>query len=107
VSAQPYWRKLDYVLDSALDQTAHGVAGGFSYRLRPLWTLAFDATEETRRYRVVDRKDDDWHLDLSLTDRLARQWSLRFDLIRNQRHSDVANEGFHENLAFVTVIYTR
>jgi len=104
---QPYWRKLDYLVDSQLDQNGHGVAGGFSYRLRPLWTLAFDATQETRKYRFIDRRDDDWRLDLSLTDRMTRQWSLRVDLIRNQRSSDVANQSFHENLAFVTAIYTR
>lgn len=107
VNAQPYYRKLDYVVDSSFDQNAYGVVAGFSYRLRPLWTLAFDATEETRSYRVIDRRDNDWHLDLSLTDRMTRNWSVRFDLIRNQRQSDAVDQGFHENIAFVTVIYTR
>ena len=104
---QPYWRKLDYVIDPTLDQKAHGATAGISYRLRPLWTLAFDATEETRDYQAFARQDEDVHLDLSATDRLTRQWSVRADLIRNERHSTAADQRFHENIAFLTVIFTR
>lgn len=104
---QPYWRKLDYVIDPTFDQKAHGATAGISYRLRPLWTLAFDATEETRDYQAFARQDEDVHLDLSATDRLTRQWSVRADLIRNERHSTAADQRFRENIAFLTVIFTR
>jgi hypothetical protein len=103
----PYVRRLDYVLDPLLDQHDHGVLFGFSYRPRPLWTLALDATEETRDYQSVARRDRDRRYDLSFSDRLARQWSVRADLIRNERRSTLAQQSFRENIAFFTVIYTR
>lgn len=107
VGLQPYWRKLDYVLDPLFDEKAHGATAGVSYHPRPLWTLAFDATEETRNYTALPRRDEDVRLDLSFTDRLSRQWSVRADLIRNERHSTAADQRFRENLAFLTLIFTR
>jgi hypothetical protein len=107
VHVEPYYKKLDYLLDPTLDQTAHGAVAGISYRMRPLWTLAFDATEETRDYVSIDRRDEDLRFDLSFTDQLARQWSVRLDLIRNQRNSTALDQGFRENIAFLTLIFKR
>jgi len=75
--------------------------------VRPLWTLAFDATEETRDYTSIDRTDEDIRYDLSFTDQLARHWSVRADLIRNERNSTALNQGFRENIAFLTLIFKR
>jgi hypothetical protein len=105
--AEPYKRKFDYVLDPTLDEDATGATAGFSYRIHPTWTLAFDATDERREFRSLDRRDEDMHYDLSLTDRFNSQWSGRVDLIRNERHSNAADQRFDENIAFVTVIFTR
>jgi len=104
---QPYERKLAYLLDPTLDETAHGLIAGISYRARPLWTLAFDAGAETRSYSFIDRRDQDRHYDLSFTDQLARHWSVRIDLIRNERHSTVSEQEFRENVLFCTVIFKR
>ena len=103
----PYYRNLDYLVDPTLDQQAHGVVGGISYRPRPLWTLAFDAAEETRTFNSIARRDEDWRLDLSFTDQFARQWSVRLDLIRNERNSDAVGQSYRENLAFATLIFKR
>ncbi|HEY2395355.1 MAG TPA: hypothetical protein VGH81_05135 [Rudaea sp.] len=103
----PYYRRLDYLIDTTLDETGHGLNAGFSYRPRPLWTLALDASEETRNYTFLQRRDEDVRVDLSFTDQLSRHFSMRFDLIRNERHSDVANQGFRENVVFATVIFRR
>ena len=107
VRAEPYYKTLDYLLDPAFDQNVHGIVAGFSYRPRPLWTLAFDATEETRDYTNVARRDEDQRYDLSFVDQFTRQWSVRLDLVRNQRNSDAAGQTFHENAAYVTAIFTR
>ena len=107
VRIDPYYKKLDYLLDPTLNQAAHGAVAGVSYRIRPLWTLAFDATQETRDYSSIDRTDEDIRYDLSFTDQLARQWSVRADLIRNQRNSTALNQGFRENIAFLTLIFKR
>jgi hypothetical protein len=107
VRVDPYYKKLDYLLDPALNQTSHGAVAGISYRMRPLWTLAFDATEETRDYSSIDRRDEDLRYDLSFTDQLARQWSVRADLIRNQRKSTALDQGYRENIAFLTLIFKR
>ena len=107
VRAEPYYKTLDYLLDPGFDQTVHGVVAGVSYRPRPLWTLAFDAAEETRDYKNVARRDEDQRYDLSFVDQLTRQWSVRLDLVRNQRNSDAAGQGFRENAAYVTAIFTR
>ena len=104
---QPYQRTLAYLLDASLDQTAHGVIAGVSYRARPLWTLALDIGAEKRDYRRLDRSDEDRRYDLSFTDQLARQWSVRLDLIRNERRSNAAAQSFRENVAFCTLIYKR
>lgn len=107
VHVEPYYKKLDYLLDPTGDQTAHGAVAGISYRMRPLWTLAFDATEETRDYVSIGRRDEDLRFDLSFTDQLARQWSVRFDLIRNERNSTALDQGYRENVAFLTLIFKR
>ena len=107
VRAEPYYKTLDYVLDPLYDQNVHGVVAGFSYRPRPLWTLAFDASDETRDFTHVARRDDDLRLDLSFVDQLTRQWSVRMDLVRNQRNSDAQGQSFHENAAYITAIFTR
>jgi len=107
VHAEPYYKKLDYLLDPAQNETAHGAVAGVSYRPRPLWTLAFDASEETREFVSIDRRDEDLRFDLSFTDQLARHWSVRADLIRNQRNSTALNQGFDENIAFLTLIFKR
>lgn len=103
----PYYRNLDYLVDPTLDQQAHGFTGGVSYRPRQLWTLAFDAAEETRTFNSLARRDEDIRYDLSFTDQFARQWSVRFDLIRNQRNSDALGQSYRENLAFATLIFKR
>lgn len=107
VRVQPYQRKLDYLLDPTLDQTAHGLIAGISYRARPLWTLAFDAGTETRRFASLERRDQDRRYDLSFTDQLARHWSVRLDLIRNERQSSASEQSFRENVLFCTVIFKR
>jgi len=101
------YEKLDYLLDPMLNQTSHGVVAGISYRMRPLWTLAFDVTEERRDYGTIDRRDEDRRYDLSFTDQLARHWSVRADLIRNERKSTEPDQGFRENIAFLTLIFKR
>ena len=105
--AEPYYKTLDYLLDPAFNQDVHGAVAGVSYLPRPLWTLAFDAAEETRDYTNVARRDEDLRFDLSFVDRLTRQWSVRLDLVRNQRNSDTAGQSFRENAAYVTAIFTR
>jgi hypothetical protein len=72
-----------------------------------LWTLAFDATQETRDYVFVQRRDEERRYDLSFVDRLTHHWSLRVDLMRNLRHSTVLDQGFCENLFFLTLIFRR
>ena len=104
---EPYRRKLDYLIDSTFDQTATGGTLSASYRLRPLWTLAFEAGDESRNYSMIQRRDEDRRYDLSFTDQLLRQWSVRFDLIRNERRSTAAGQDFRENVAFCTFIFTR
>ena len=103
----PYYRKLDYQVDPLQNQTAHGGTLGLSYRPRPLWTVSFDASEETRKYTAIARRDEDVRLDLSLVDQFARHWSARVDLIRNERNSNVPDQGFRENIVFLTFIYRR
>jgi hypothetical protein len=103
----PYYKRLRYLLDPLLDQNTHGIYGGVSYKPRQLWTLAFDAYEEARNYTAIARRDEDVRLDLSFTDQLSRQWAYRVDAIRNQRNSDVADQGFRENVFFFTLIFTR
>lgn len=105
--ANPYYEKLDYAIDASLDQRVHGVVAGFSYRPRPLWTLAFDATQETRNYVFVQRRDEDVRYDVSFVDQLSRHWSTRVDLIRNLRRSTALDQGFAENLFFLTLIFRR
>lgn len=105
--AEPYYKTLDYLLDPSFNQDVHGAVAGISYRPRPLWTLAFDATEETRDYTSVARRDEDLRFDLSFVDRVTRQWSVRLDLIRNQRNSDAVGQSYRENAAYVTAIFTR
>lgn len=107
VRIDPYYKKLDYLLDPMLNQTSHGVVAGISYRMRPLWTLAFDVTGERRDYGTIDRRDEDRRYDLSFTDQLARHWSVRADLIRNERKSTELDQGFRENIAFLTLIFKR
>jgi len=104
---EPYVRTLDYLINPVLDENARGLVAGVSYRPRPLWTVAFDVTDETRRFDAIARHDEDRRYDLSFTDQLARQWSVRLDLIRNERHSNVALQGFRENVAFCSLIYKR
>lgn len=103
----PYYKQLRYLIDPLLDQNTHGAVAGISYKPRQLWTLAFDAYEESRDYRTLARRDDDLRLDLSFTDQLSRQWAYRIDLIRNQRDSDAIGQGFRENVGFFTLIFTR
>lgn len=105
--ADPYVRNYDYVIDPTFNQNAHGIGAGVSYRPRELWTLAFDAAEETRDYTAISRRDEDVHLDLSFTDRLARHWSVRADLIRNERNSSLADQAYRENVVFLSLIFTR
>ena len=107
VYVDPYYKRLRYLLDPALDQNTHGVLAGISYKPRPLWTLAFDAYEEARDYTSLVRRDEDIRLDLSFTDQLSRHWGYRVDLIRNQRNSDAIDQGFRENVGFFTLIFTR
>jgi len=107
IRIDPYYRNLDYLVDHTLDQQAHGISGGISYRARPLWTLAFDAAEETRTFNSIARRDEDLRFDLSFTDQFARQWSVRFDLIRNERNSDAFGQSYRENIAFATLIFKR
>jgi len=107
ISVTPYYRKLEYQVDPALDQTAHGASLGASYRLRPLWTLALLATEETRDYNSIARRDEDLRVDVSLAHQLSRQWGARLDLVRNERNSSAPGQGFRENLAVLTVIFKR
>jgi len=107
LSLAPYWRTLDYPIDTLQDQHAHGAVFGASYRLLPLWTLAFDANEETRSYTSLVRRDEDLRLDLSLVDQLSRHLSVRLDLIRNQRNSTALNQGFRENIVFLTFVFHR
>ena len=75
--------------------------------MRPLWTLALLATEETRDYNSIARRDEDLRIDLSLAHQLSRQWGARLDLMRNERNSSAAEQGFRENLAVLTVIFKR
>jgi len=103
----PYHKTLDYLIDPGLEQRIHGVVAGVSYRPRPLWTIAFDATEETRDYPRLDRRDEDLRYDLSFLDQLARHWSVRVDLIRNERNSTAPDQGFRENVFFCTLIFRR
>lgn len=103
----PYWRKLAYVSAADLDQTAHGGGFDLSYRLRPRWTIGLLASEETRRYTTLARRDEDIRLGLYLLQQLSRHWSWRLDLTRNERHSTAALQGFRENIGLVTLIFTR
>ena len=111
----PFYRNLNYVLEpgvaqaqnGATDQTAHGVLLEVAYHPRPLWTVGFNATEETRRFTRIDRHDEDLRFGLNVTNQFSRQWSWRFDAIRNQRSSTFPGQGFGENLAMISVIYRR
>jgi hypothetical protein len=103
----PYYKKLDYLLDPQYEQDIRGVVAGASYRPRPLWTLALDLTDETRKYPFLTRRDEDRRLDLSFADQLSRHWAVRLDLIRNQRDSTQADQEFRENVFFCTLIFKR
>ncbi|MEP6939078.1 MAG: hypothetical protein ABI846_04890 [Rudaea sp.] len=111
----PFYRNLNYVLEpgvaqaqnGATDQTAHGAVIELGYHPRPLWTIAFNAGEETRKYTRINRHDEDLRYGLNVTNQFSRQWSLRLDLIRNQRSSTTPGQGFGENLAMLSVIFRR
>jgi hypothetical protein len=103
----PYYRKLQYLIDSTLDENARGATAGISYRPRPLWTIAFDVLEETRQFTSIARRDEDLRADLSFSDQLSRHWAVRADVIRNQRNSNVVDQGFRENIFFFTLIFRR
>ncbi|WP_347261676.1 hypothetical protein [Rudaea sp.] len=115
VRLAPFYRDLQYSLVpsvnqaelGATDQTTHGAVASASYQLRPLWMAGFDASEETRKYTLIDRRDEDLRYGLFLTNQLARRWSWRLDLIHNQRSSTVALQRFRENIAMFTVIFKR
>jgi hypothetical protein len=103
----PYYNEYNYELATELNQTAHGGTIGALYRLTPLWTIGLDSLEETRRYTQIDRRDEDLRLDFYLTYQLTRQWSTRFDLIRNERNSTAVDQGFRENIAMLALVYKR
>ena len=107
VNVAPFWHKLDYLFDAGLNQTGHGGSLDLSYRLERLLTLGVLIAEETRNYNVLDRRDEDIRVDLYVLKQLSRHWSGRLDLIRNERNSTAAFQGFRENIGFFTLIFTR
>lgn len=107
IAFAPYWQQLDYLFDSALDESARGAAFDASFRPRPLWTIGISAAGERRTYRSIDRRDDDLRAGLFLAQRLSRHWSWRLDLLRNRRSSTAPLQGFSENVALFTLVFTR
>ncbi|MBN8727801.1 MAG: hypothetical protein J0H15_08880 [Xanthomonadales bacterium] len=103
----PYWQKLDYVYDPTLDESARGASFDASYRPRPLWTVGVSAGSERRSYRTLDRRDDDLRAGFFLAQQLSRHWSWRLDLLRNRRSSTAPLQGFTENVALFTLVFTR
>jgi hypothetical protein len=107
IALAPSWQKLDYVFDSTLDQSARGLAFDASYRPRPLWTVGLSASGERRTYRSLDRRDDDLRASLYLSQRMSRHCSWRLDLLRNRRSSSASLQGYTENVALFTLVFTR
>jgi hypothetical protein len=107
VRLAPYYRKLDYTIDAELNETSHGALLDASYLLRPLWSIGFDAAEETRKFSLIDRRDEDLRYGGYIANTLTTHWSWRFDLIRNQRASTQFGQGFGENIAMLSVTFKR
>ncbi|MFT3790726.1 MAG: hypothetical protein QM741_06545 [Rudaea sp.] len=111
----PFYEKLDYsivpgqdfIANGATGQSGHGATLNANYRLRPLWSIGFNASEDTRKYAQVGRLDEDLTYGVDLLNQLTHHWSWRVDLIHNQRSSSVAFQGFRENVAMLTVIFNR
>ena len=103
----PTYHKLSYSNDPTFNQTGRGGRAGLQYQLRPLLALSASAGYETATYQTLDRRDKSFDYDVSLTRQWTSHWSTRFSFLRQQRNSNIPNQGFRENQIYFGVAFKR
>lgn len=103
----PFWRKLDYLEDTSMNQRSTGFLVNAQYYLRPTLWLGFQAGQERRHYNTIARTDDDLAYNLSLNLQRTRHWLWSLIVEHQRRDSDVVDSSYTENSLTLTVTYRR
>jgi putative beta-barrel porin BBP2 len=107
VGVSPFWRRLDYVNDTASNQRSNGFYANAAWRFRPtLWVDAF-AGQERRRYTALLRTDDDLAWGLSLNLQRTRHWLWTLLYRHQRRNSSAPDSDYSENALMLTVTFHR
>lgn len=107
LSISPSYRKLGYDNDPTYDQTGRGGQIAIDYRLRPTLTLTAFASGEQLTYHTLARRDKTIAYGLELADQWTQHWSWRAALTHQKRTTTAVDQGFHETLAYVGIVFKR
>ena len=108
----PYVRRTRYLEELApgstdLDRNSRGEAVELEYKLRPKLNLAVRVFDQDLRYQNLDRHDTVRGINVALVDRSARNWRWRIEASHVQRDSNIAGQGYRDNVVGFALIRQR
>ncbi len=106
-SVAPFWRKLDYVTDTTLDEKSVGGYAEYAFQWTPLTSLQAFAGANRREYAHLDRTDTDRSVGARLFWQMARQWLWRFEVQHTTRSTNAPGLDYTDNQFLVAIRYSR
>lgn len=107
LSIAPTYDKLAYLDNSTFNQSTRGGTIEANFHLRPHTSLAAFVNAERLTYTSLQRTDKTYRYGVDLGHQWAPHWTWHVSYIRQLRSSNAADQSYHENEIFFSVVFKR
>ena len=104
---RPFYRQLEYPLDTGPDQTGRGIFATWSWALRHDLSLTLEGRAERLRFDNTGLENDTWLASAWLHKQWTPHWSGRVGYTRYERDSNETGLSAEQNVYLLAVRYTR
>lgn len=104
---RPFYRKLEYPLETGPDQTGRGVFATWSWLLQHDLALTLEGRTERLRFDNTGVENDTWLASAWLRKQWTPHWSGRVGYTRYERDSSESGLSAEQNVYLLAVRYTR
>jgi len=107
LSVAPTYDKLSYLNTSPFNQSTRGGTISADYRIRPNTTLTGFINAERLTYTSLLRTDKTYRYGVDVGHQWTPHWSWHVSYIRQLRNSNAADQSYHENEVYFSVVFRR
>lgn len=101
----PYYERVDFLDEPAVDETRRGVVVQLTYRLAPTWDLRTFADAARTEFPDLGLRTEDRRFGIGLGKTWTRHWSSALDYVHYARRDDGPVGNSRQNVWHLTVTY--